>query len=74
MTQATTRLLSTSETLSVLSRNLPKSLRPSRNALIAWARRGAFPRYIEITPHRFAWDASQVNAWLQSRGISAPEV
>ncbi len=74
MTQAEPRLLSTSEVLRTLHKNLPQSHSPNRNTLIAWARRGIFPSFVEITPQRFAWDASQVVEWLQSRGISAPEM
>ena len=74
MTQANTRLISTSEVLTTLHKNLPHKLCPSRNALIAWARRGEFPAFVQITKNRFAWDASQVNDWLLSRGITSPEV
>ena len=44
--------------------------RPTSGTLIIWAKRGSFPPYFKISPRKFYWSRSQVEAWFREKKLS----
>jgi prophage regulatory protein len=46
---------------------LKKRLNVSGSSIWAWCKKGTFPQPIKLAENTTAWDATDVDAWAQSR-------
>jgi predicted DNA-binding transcriptional regulator AlpA len=42
----------------------------SRKHLLDLQKRGDFPRALQLSPNRIAWDADQIQEWVSSRPVA----
>jgi prophage regulatory protein len=56
----------------IRTRDLCNRLGLSRTTLHRMRERGDFPTPIQLGPNSVGWIASDVQAWLESRRVSAP--